>query len=310
MRAVAVQQFGDAPKLQDVPVPLEDGTFLVHVTYAGVNPIDYKSIGRLDADSKYPFIVGRDFAGIVDRVSAIEPRLRPGDRVFGFAPTSGTYAEYTAAAPAVSLIALIPDNVPEEQAAALPVAGLTALGSVQLLGLREGDRFVVTGASGAVGGYAVQMARARGAHVIGVVRGDVEEALSLGADEVYDTENGNAIDRIHKAHPDGVNAVLDVVSDSEGIREYARILKKGGKIVSTIGATDAGWFAERQIEASNINPANNPAQTHQGLTELVQMLEVGTIATRVRSIEPLTNALDVLDRLRDGTLPGKTVIRV
>lgn len=310
MRAVAVQQLGDAPKLQDVPVPIEDGTFLVHVTYAGVNPVDYKSIGRLTANSKYPFIIGRDFAGIVDRVSASEPRLRPGERVFGFALTGGSYAEYTAIVPPEDLIALIPDSVSDEQAAALPVAGMTALGSVELVELRKSQRFVVTGASGSVGGYAVQMARARGVHVVGVVRGDDGEATSLGADEVYDTEAGNAIDHIRKAHPDGVDAVLDVTSDAEAIREFAKILRPGGKIVSTLHAADESWFADRQIKAYNIGPDNNPAGTDHGLTELAQMLAQGTITTRVRSVEPLGNALDVLDRLRAGTLPGKTVIRI
>jgi NADPH:quinone reductase-like Zn-dependent oxidoreductase len=135
MRAFAVRSFGEAPAIHDLPIPAADGGFLIHVRYAGVNPIDYKLVEQLTANLAFPFVVGVDFAGVVQRVPSGEPDLRPGDRFFGMARTHGTYAEYTAIAPGVQAEALahIPDGVTDEQAAALPNEAITALGSVDML---------------------------------------------------------------------------------------------------------------------------------------------------------------------------------
>jgi Alcohol dehydrogenase GroES-like domain len=207
MRAFAVRSFGDAPGIHDLPIPAADGGFLIHVRYAGVNPIDYKLVERLTANLAFPFVVGVDFAGVVDRVPSGEPDFRAGDRVFGMARTHGAYAEYTAIAPGVQAEALarIPDGVTDEQAAALPIAATTALGSIELLGVSARQRIVVMGATGGVGGYAVQMARSRGAHVIATVRGDVDGARRLGADEVYDTTTGHFVEALSVSHPEGVD---------------------------------------------------------------------------------------------------------
>jgi NADPH:quinone reductase-like Zn-dependent oxidoreductase len=99
MRAFAVRNFGEAPALYDLPIPSLESAFLIRVTYAGINPLDNILVERLTASSKYPFILGIDFAGIVERAPEGEPSLRTGDRVFGMARTHGAYAEYTAVAP-------------------------------------------------------------------------------------------------------------------------------------------------------------------------------------------------------------------
>ena len=174
MRAFAVRSFGEAPAIHDLPIPAVDGAFLIRVRYAGVNPIDYKLLERLTATSTYPFVVGIDFAGVVERVPKGERELRAGDRIFGTARTHGAYAEYTAVAPSVKTepLARIPDDVTDEQAAALPIPAITALGSLELLGVTADQRLLVMGATGGVDGYAVQMARSRGVHVIATVRGE------------------------------------------------------------------------------------------------------------------------------------------
>src|SRR5580698_5906337 len=168
MRTFAVQSFGEAPAIHELPIPNADGAFLIRVKYAGVNPIDYKLLARLTTASPFPFVMGADFAGVVEKVPAGERELRVGDRIFGMARTHGAYAEYTAVAPGQKNepLAHIPEGVTDEQAAALPIAAITALGSLELLGVSAGQRVVVMGAAGAVGGYAVQMARSRGANVI------------------------------------------------------------------------------------------------------------------------------------------------
>jgi len=312
MRAFAVRSFGEAPAVHDLPVPAADGAFLIRVTYAGVNPIDYKLLERLTAASAYPFVLGIDFAGIVERVPAGEHDLRAGDRIFGLARTHGAYAEYTAVAPGAKTepLARIPDDVLDEQAAALPIPAITALGALELLNVAAEERLVVMGANGGVGGYAVQMARSRGAHVLATVRGDADEARRLGAEEVYDSKAVDVVDALRAAHPDGVDAVLDLVNGSEAIGRDAEILKFGGRLVSTLYAADEPWFADRQITAHNIATNTNPMSSPKGLNEVARMLAAGTITARVRSTVALSDAAQILEKLRHGGFRGKAVIRL
>ncbi len=312
MRAFAVQSFGEAPAIHDLPIPAASDAFLLRVAYAGVNPLDNNNLARLTANSAYPYVLGIDFAGVVERVPAGGNDLHAGDRVFGMARTHGAYAQYTAVAPGAKLepLARIPDGIPDDQAAALPTAAVTALRTVDLLGVTAGQRVVVMGATGGVGGYAVQMALSRGAHVIATVRGDADEARRLGAEEVYDSQAVDVTSALHAAHPDGVDAVLDLISGPEAIRGDADFIKPGGRLVSTIFAADEGWFADRQITARNSASSANPWLSPQGLTEVAGMLADGTITTRIRSTVDLDGAGQILDTLRQGGLRGKAVIRL
>ena len=135
MRAFAVRSFGEPASVQNLPVPAADEAVLVRVRFAGVNPLDNNLLGRLSADSSYPFVVGIDFAGVAERVPAGDHGLRVGDRVFGMARTHGSYAEHTAISPAATMepLAKIPDGVADDQAAALPTAAVTALRTIELL---------------------------------------------------------------------------------------------------------------------------------------------------------------------------------
>lgn len=311
MRAFAVRNFGEAPALYDLPIPSAEGAFLIRVKYAGVNPLDNILVERLTAASKYPFVLGIDFAGIVERAPEGELSLRTGERVFGMARTNGAYAEYTAVAPGVQTepLARIPDGVTDEQAAALPIAGITALRSLELLDVTPGHRLVVMGATGAVGGYTVQMARDRGVHVIATVRGEVDEARRIGAEEVYDTKAADVFDAVRASHPDGVDAVLDVVNGSDAIRRDAEILKPGGGLVSTRYAADEQWFAQRQITAFNIATLTNPLSSPQGLSKVARLLADGTITARIHSTVQPDHIGEVFARLRGSDLHGKAVIR-
>ena len=152
MRAFAVRKFGEAPAILDLPVPADEGAFLIRVKIAGVNPIDYKLVERLTASSPFPFVLGADFAGVVERVPAGQSDFKVGDRIFGMARTHGAYAEQTAVMPRAKNepLAHIPDGVTDEQAAALPIPGVTALQSLEMLGVAAGQRVVVMGATGGV----------------------------------------------------------------------------------------------------------------------------------------------------------------
>ena len=204
----------------------------------------------------------------------------------------------------------IPDGVTDEEAAALPTPAITVLRTMELLSVTAGQRLVVMGATGGVGGYAVKMALSRGAHVIATVRGDADEARRVGAEEVYDTQAVEVADALCAAHPDGVDAVLDLVSGPDAIRGDAEFIKPGGRLVSTIFAADEEWFAERQITAHNSASSANPLLSPQGLTEVARMLADGTITARIRSTVELTGAGQMLDKLRKGGLRGGAVIRL
>ena len=118
------------------------------------------------------------------------------------------------------------------------------------------------------------------------------------------------IDALHADHPDGVDAVLDLVSGSDAIRRDAEIIRPGGHLVSTIFAADEGWFAERHITAHNHASNKNPLISPEGLATVAQMLADGTITARISSTVELAGAAQVLDDLRRGGLRGKAVIRL
>jgi NADPH:quinone reductase-like Zn-dependent oxidoreductase len=179
-----------------------------------------------------------------------------------------------------------------------------------LLEVTAGQHVVVMGATGGVGGYAVQMARSRSAHVIATVRGDADEARRLGAEEVYDSQAVDVIDALRADHPDGVDAVLDLVNGPDAIRRDAEVIRPGGRLVSTIFAADESWFAERHITAHNHSSNKNPLISPEGLATVAQMLADGTITARIGSTVELAAAAQVLDNLRRGGLRGKALIRL
>lgn len=137
MRAYAVERFGSAPAILDLSGPTAPDGYVVRVTYAGVNPLDYKLVDNLTPQSSYLFVLGIDFAGVLEYVPSTERELRAGDRVFGIARTHGSYAEYTAVPPhgKAEALARIPEPIGDDQAAALPIAGITALGAVDFTGV-------------------------------------------------------------------------------------------------------------------------------------------------------------------------------
>jgi NADPH:quinone reductase len=129
-------------------------------------------------------------------------------------------------------------------------------------------------------GDAIRVGWSRGAHVIATVRGDVDEARRLGAEEVYDTKAVEVVEALRAAHPDGIDAVLDLVNGSNAIRRDSEILKAGGNLVSTLYAADERWFAERQITAHNIDAGGLVSTS-------CNMLEVDTITADNGNTAPI-----------------------
>jgi NADPH:quinone reductase-like Zn-dependent oxidoreductase len=277
-----------------------------------MNPIDYKLVDMLTEASAFPFVPGIDFAGIIERIPDGNHGFEVGERVFGMARTCGSYAAYTA----IDLskpgepFARTPDTLSDEQAASLPVAGVAALGGLEFLQIQPGQRLVIIGASGGVGGYATQIARARGAYVIGASYSNSAEARSLGANAAFDAQHGNVFDAIRGAYPDGVDGVLDLVNEAELIVRNVEIIKPGGRIASALRTADPKWFEKHQIVAHNITAASNPASSPAGLARLAELAVEGLISPRIRSVIQLDEVEVATAQLRQGGTTGKFVIRL
>jgi NADPH:quinone reductase-like Zn-dependent oxidoreductase len=309
MRAFVVERPGAAPHLADLPPPSGEDGALVRVRYAGMNPIDYKVLGRLQEGEAFPHVIGQDFAGVVERAPEWSG-LWPGERVFGIARSHGAYAEQTVARLGVrdEPVAPIPEGVSDAQAAALPTPALTALAALEALGVHADMTLVITGAVGAVGGFALQMAKARGARVIAVVKGGIEEALRLAADEAIDVDAQDWVTAVRARHPDGIDAVLDLTSSEEDARRDAQVLHSGGALVSTIHGADEEWFAQRGLRAKNLVMNWTPQSSPSGLETVARMVADGTITVRIGADEELEHAPEVFERFQQHRIAGKVVL--
>jgi NADPH:quinone reductase-like Zn-dependent oxidoreductase len=312
MKAVIVEHRGEAGSLKEVPAPQPgEHEILVRVTAASVNPVDWKSRDR--GDRRLPFVLGQDFAGVVSALGPNVSKYREGDRVFGIARQHGAFAEYTIAAEE-SLpqpVAKIPDAVGDADAAALPTAGLTALAALDWLRVGQGTTLLVNGATGGVGGFAVQIARHRGARVIGTASSTNEAfARELGIEQVIVYDKEDVVATVKASHPDGIDAVLDLVSDPDAFKKNAAVVHAGGWVVSTIGSADVDFFAKHKIEADNLAMQHTPESSHAGLRTLVELVEQERIRVFIGDERPLAEAIDALDESKRGGINGKIVITI
>ncbi len=312
MKAAVVERRDQPIRIGEFPTP-EPGEceILVRVTVAGVNPIDWKTLER--GERAMPFVPGQDFAGIVSAVGPGVTKYRVAQRVFGIARERGAYAQFTVVPQddATQPIAKLPDDVGDADAAALPTAGLTALAALDWLGVERGTALLILGATGGVGGYAVQMARDRGAHVTGTARAASEAyARKLGVDAFVAYDRDDVAAAIKRAHPHGIEAILDLVDGADAIERTLKALAPGGRIVSTIGALDEASLGRRGILGKNLVLAQSRESSHAGLRSLIEMVEQGRLHAEIAAEEPLEEAQRALERSRQGTVNGKMLLTV
>jgi NADPH:quinone reductase-like Zn-dependent oxidoreductase len=312
MKAIAIDAYKTPGSLHELPEPpLGDDAIRVAVSFAGVNPVDWKiREGAMGRDRKPPLVLGQDFAGTVEAVSG-RPHAERGTRVFGCARASGAYAEQTVVPNHArdSPYAPIPEGLSDELAAALPTPGLTALGSLALLEAASGTRLLIVGAAGAVGSIAVQAARHRGARVSAVVRpGQAEQVRAYGVG-VVETGDG-VLDAVRAAGHEAFDAVLDLVSDRDALKQIAPLLRRGGKLVSTIHVADEEWFEAHDIAATNIVMSETPQSSPEGLAELANLVSGGIVKVALTGERPLAEAPALLDEMQAGSRSGKFVLRV
>ena len=240
MRAIAVNDWGgrDALELLDVePPPVAPDGVLVRVRAASLNPVDYKvREGKLAGAFPYhfPVILGWDAAGVVEQVGPAVTWFKPGDPVYGYCRRHeleyGTYAEFTTVPE--GFLAHMPEGISFEEAAALPLASLTAHQSLDRLGLRGGENLFVTGGAGGVGHIAIQLAIARGARVIASGSpASFDFIRSLGAEPVdyHDPAHPERVKEL--THGGGADAAFDLIGGDEQEQAFAA-LRQGGRLVS------------------------------------------------------------------------------
>ena len=296
-------------ELQEVerPEPIRTEV-LVRVTAAGINPVDWKIRhygGDPRAVGEPPFILGWDVAGVVEETDPNVTRFAVGDRVFGmpwFPRLARAYAEYVTA-PARQL-ARTPDGLTDEQAAGLPLAGLTAWQAlVDVAEVGEGDRVLIHAAAGGVGHLAVQIAKARGAHVIGTARAAKHDYLrELGVDEPIDYTTTPWEEVLSD-----LDVVLDAIGgDDYGLRSLMTLREGGLLVVLPGGVTDAVAAAagEQSKRASGVQVEPD----YCALESLAALVDEGKLTVTIDETFPLAQASEAHRRLEDGRARGKIVL--
>lgn len=312
VRVVAVRQFHAVPETMDLPDPVPGpDELLVRVEFAGMNPFDWKiADGLLEGRRPhvFPLVLGVDASGRVESAGARVTRFHPGDRVAGqflHDPVGrGTYAERTLVPEGIGIVR-VPDNLPSDEAAALPTAGMTALAAVDSFHLASGSTVVIAGASGGIGSFATQFAVARGMRVVALARPESASRLrSLGAEEVVDPTDPGSPSLVTRNHPGGCDGLLDTMSDRVGFARLARLVRPGGVAVSTTFAGDPGALAAAKVRGVNIDLHPDANLMESVVREMVQHRLRVSLERRVS----LSEAPTALAELKAGHGRGKTVV--
>jgi NADPH:quinone reductase-like Zn-dependent oxidoreductase len=277
---------------------------LVRVAAAGVNPVDWKLRAYGGFLGEPPFTVGWDVAGVVEELGRGVTRFAPGDRVFGmprFPREAAAYAEYTTS-PSRQL-ARIPDGLGDVEAAALPLAGLTAWQAlVETAAVAEGARVLILAAAGGVGHLAVQIAKAHGAYVIGTARAEKHAFLaSLGADQAVDYTTGPV-----EAHVRDVDVVLDLLGGDAATGALAT-LRDGGILVTVTGAAEQ----LEELAAGRVRVAGLLVEPDRlGMEALGALVADGALRPHVAATFPLADAGRAHEQGETNRTQGKLVLTV
>lgn len=308
MKALRIHQFGGPEQLleEEVSMPMpERGEVLIRVHAAGVNPVDFKLRNgslKLFTGKKFPRTLGFDIAGVVEKADESSP-YKPGDRVFAMTPPKGGgYAEFVCVKR--ELLCPIPGDISMTEAAATPLAALTALQAFRKKEyLHEGDKVLINGASGGVGSFAVQIAKALGAHVTAVASGkNLEFLKELGADEVIDYTTDDFTRQSQKYHK-----VFDAVAKSS-FKKCKPILRKGGNYVTTVPdrrlfcSMMCNFLRKKKATFIMVKPSG------EDLHVIADMIATGQVKPRIEATFPLKEGQQAHRRLETGRVRGKLVL--
>lgn len=309
MKAIVINTYGNEDVLNyidvDRPEPKADEV-LVKVHVAAVNPADWKirnGFGEMFG-LKLPLILGGEIAGTIEEVGVEVKNFKQGDAVYGITASgglSGGYAEYALAKAAA--IAPKPESITFEESAAIPVAALTAWQAMfDVAHLSSGQRILIAGASGGVGSMAVQLAKAKGAFVIGTASGRNEQFVrDLGADEFVD----------YTRQPfEEVVKDMDVVFDTIGgdtLEQAFKTLKKGSFLVSAVETPSEEKAKEFDIKVAQLLFFQPSAQQ---LTEINRLIEAGKLKIHVETVLPLPEVKKAHQLSQSRRTRGKIVLQI
>jgi len=319
MKAVVQDEYGTTEKLRiaDIPTPVPGSNqVLVRVGAAGVDMSVWHLMTGLPLMARAALglrrpkqrVRGSEVAGTVEAIGTDVTRFAVGDEVFGVA--DGSFAEYTLTKQ--TALARSPRNLTAEQAAALPISGITAIQAQRAADVNAGDRVLVLGAGGGVGTYAVQLAAAAGAVVTGVCSaGKADPVRSLGATRVIDYRS------------ERVTGEYDVIIDTAGQRplKVLKALLPGRGTIVIVGGEGGGTAFmggfSRSLSAPLFSRRTGKrvvglmaVTTAADLEQLVELVEAGTIVPAVDEVYPLERAAEAINRMASGGAAGKLVLRV
>jgi NADPH:quinone reductase len=312
VRAVTVSDYGASPVVMDLPTPAAGpGQVLIKLAAAGMNPMDAElASGEWRPEpATFPMVLGVDGAGIVDALGEGTTRFSQGDRIFGqllLSPigSAGTYAEYVAVT-AEAPLALVPDGLDLVGAAAVPTIGGTGLTLVDSLEPLEDKTMLVIGAGGGVASFAIQYAVIAGARVIANVRASAEEQVcSYGVAETIDDTTVPVGETVRRADRDGIDVLIDLVSDAERFSSLASLVRPGGTAVSTRYVADP-----RALSASGVRGVNFVLrETREVLERVAEDLVDGRIVAPPINRIALDEVPTAMGSSHHRRSEGKTVI--
>jgi NADPH:quinone reductase-like Zn-dependent oxidoreductase len=311
MKAAQFNKYGDTSVIEineNAENPqVTAGQILVEVASAGINPVESairNGYMQQMLPLTFPANLGGDFSGVVLLLGKDVTGFNIGDEVYGianpFKSGSGSVAGYVVANAASS--ALKPGSVSHDQAAALPLAGSSAVQAIEEhLSLQPGQKILIHGGAGGIGSLAIMLAKSHGAFVAATVStADVEYAKSLGADEVIDYKTQDFTALINE---------FDVVFDTVGgdvTNKSISVLKSGGILVSMAGQPDQELAKKLNVTALTQMTRGDTAQ----LDRLGELVDEGKIKPVVDKIFPFDEAKEAYDYLETGHFRGKIVIKI
>ncbi len=304
MKAIVIKEYGneDVVNYVDVERPEPKASeVLVKVHVAGVNPVDWKIRNGLGErlGLKLPIMLGGEIAGTIEKLGEAVTGFREGDAVYGII-RSGGFAEYAIAK--VGDVAAKPQSLDFENAAAIPLGALTAWQAIfDLAHLSNGQRILITGASGGVGSLAVQLAKAKGAYVIGTASGRNEKFVrDLGADEFVDYTKQNFEEVVKD-----VDVVFDAVGGDTFERAF-QTLKKGGFLVTSVEFPSEEKAQEFGVKAARVYCKPNAEQ----LAAISALVDEGRLKAHVATVLPLVEVKKAFQLSESGRTRGKIVLQI
>jgi len=308
MKTVRIHEYGnsDVLRVEEMPVPqIAADELLIKIHAASVNPIDWKVREGYMKDMHLhtlPLTLGQDFSGTVEKVGSSVKGFKVGDDVFGrpSIERDGTYAEYIEVK--ASEVALMPKTITYDEAATIPLVGITAWETlINKAKIQRGQRVLIIAASGGVGSMAVQIAKSKGCYVIGTTsRTNVDFVRNLGCDEVIDYMSQDFSERLSD-----VDVVLDTIGGE--VQEKAfKVIKRGGFLVSIANKPNQETANRFGVRCEYVFVGPNA----HILNELRTLIEMGQIHPVVDRVFRLEDAKQALNYSQSGKARGKIVLEI